>query len=81
MFRTIAKDKIPHTHTYPIGLQAIGVMLGEEVSDLVVRFECYPTRLQSDGVPFRISTLTCGKPNVPFGANRADVHAGIFARS
>lgn len=77
--RTTSKAKVPRTHTYPIGAEALSVTLGECAGDSTVRFECYPVGLQTEKHAYRVISLELGKPDVPFGASNDALAGGAFS--
>jgi hypothetical protein len=77
--RTISRAKVPHTHTYPIGAEALARLLGSCAAASTVRFECYPIGLQTEGFAYRIISLECGTPDTPFAASGTAVTRGDFA--
>lgn len=77
--RTISRAKVPRTHAYPIGAESLARALGPNAAASAVRFECYPVGLQSQGFGYRVISLECGTPEVPFGASAVAIARGDFA--
>jgi hypothetical protein len=75
---TLSRDNVPQSHSYPIGQQKVAQVIGDAAPRLTIRFECYPVKLQQEGFSYRIATMSCGRPHVPFAANKDAITAGAF---
>jgi hypothetical protein len=62
---TVSRAKLPRTHSYPVGLEQLGVALEPECGQAQVVFECYPVALQAQGFPYRVLTFTPGGEDAP----------------